>query len=170
VLLDKGPWDYVIMQEQSQMPFAYPKQSREYGIKLGEMIKARGGKPVLYLTWARQKQPENQEKINETYMAVADALNCSVAPVGMAWEKSRANRRELVLFNRDGSHPSPAGTYLAACVMYATLFDAPPRGLPGRLMASDGKRALVQLTKDDASYLQELAWETVTRWKDKRAK
>lgn len=169
-LLDKGPWDYVVMQEQSQMPFAYPKQSREYGIKLGEMVKAKGAKPVLYLTWAREKQPENQAKINETYEAVAAALQCPIAPVGMAWEKARDKRKDLALFNKDGSHPSPAGTYLAACVMYAALFDKPPRGLPAKLMTSDGKRVLVQLTMDDASLLQELAWETVTQMREKKVK
>jgi hypothetical protein len=35
----------------------------------------------------------------------------------------------IVLWQADGSHPSPAGTYLAACVLYARIFDASPVGV-----------------------------------------
>jgi hypothetical protein len=32
----------------------------------------------------------------------------------------------LKLYKNDGSHPAGPGAYLAACVFYATLFDADP--------------------------------------------
>jgi len=34
------------------------------------------------------------------------------------------------LFRADGSHPSPVGTYLAATVLYQTLYGKNPVGLP----------------------------------------
>ena len=40
---------------------------------------------------------------------------------------------EPELYFSDGSHPSPAGSYLAACTFYATLFHASPVGLPGKV-------------------------------------
>jgi len=44
------------------------------------------------------------------------------------------------------------GTYLAACVFYATLTGRDPRGL------GDGGLAV---GADDAAFLQGIAWETV---------
>jgi len=40
----------------------------------------------------------------------------------------------IALWQADGSHPSEAGTYLAACVLYARLFHRSPVGLS----ATDG--------------------------------
>ena len=52
-----------------------------------------------------------------------------MAPVGLAWQQVRREHPEIGLWDPDGSHPSRAGTYLAACVLYATLFGESPEGL-----------------------------------------
>jgi hypothetical protein len=59
----------------------------------------------------------------------------------------------VVLHADDGSHPTPRGTFLAACVMYATLTGRTPQGL------GDGG---LGLSTDDSSLLQRIAWDTVT--------
>ena len=43
--------------------------------------------------------------------------------MGVAWQQSLKDDPKLVLHAKDGSHPAPAGSYLAACVFYATLLD-----------------------------------------------
>ncbi len=50
-------------------------------------------------------------------------------PVGEVWRKVRAQRPALELY-LDEVHPNPAGTYLAACVFYAVIFNDDPVGLP----------------------------------------
>lgn len=49
---------------------------------------------------------------------------------------------QIELYDPDGSHPSVAGTYLAACVFYDALtgktFDA-TGGVPGGISANDAK-------------------------------
>ena len=57
----------------------------------------------------------------------------------------------MALWVDDGVHPTPAGTYLAACVFYATIFHADPRGLA----FTDG------LATEDAHLLQEMAARAV---------
>ena len=37
------------------------------------------------------------------------------------------------LYVDDGSHPAPAGTYLAACTLAATIFHRNPQGAPARI-------------------------------------
>jgi len=92
--------------------------------------------------------------------------------VGPAWMLVREKRPELELYISDGSHPSAAGSYLAACTFYATLFRASPVGLPARVSGTPvnldteelevGKTAvLVELSQEDARFLQEAAWSAV---------
>jgi hypothetical protein len=65
----------------------------------------------------------------------------------------------LVLYQADDSHPAPGGSYLAACVFYATLLDKSPLGLPAQIM-KDGK-PLVHVAADEARTLQGIAWHSV---------
>jgi hypothetical protein len=51
-----------------------------------------------------------------------------VAPVGYAWSTVRTEDPRMDLWQADGSHPSEAGTYLAACVFYAAIFGQSPEG------------------------------------------
>ncbi len=164
-------WDFVVLQEQSQMPFLYPKVTIEHGTKLGQLIKEQKATPLLYMTWARENQPENQEAITKTYTELAKALEAPLAPVGPAWEAARKKRATLKLYTQDKSHPAPAGSYLAACVFYAKFYDRSPVGLPGRLTvkANDNKvRLLADLTGDDARFLQKIAWQTVQGMKEEK--
>ena len=52
----------------------------------------------------------------------------------------------------DGQHPSEAGSYLAACCMYATIYNESPVGLT---------YLTENLDADTASKLQQIAAETV---------
>ena len=101
--------------------------------------------------------------LNGAYFDIAKELNATVAPVGMAWKKALAADPKLVLHQPDKSHPNPQGSYLAACVFYATLFDKSPVGLPGEL--KKGNRVLVQVAPDEAAALQKIAWQTVQEMK-----
>lgn len=55
----------------------------------------------------------------------------------------------------DFKHPSPNGTYLAACMFYSFL-----TGLhPSISQYTNG------LDAEDAAFIQDIAWETVSEWK-----
>jgi hypothetical protein len=113
----------------------------------------------LYLTWARQHIPEMQEVLNNAYFTLARKLGATVAPVGMAWQKALKANPALRLHKRDKSHPTLLGSYLAACVFYATLFQTSPIGLTGTMIDDNDK--ILNLRKNDARFLQSTAWETV---------
>jgi hypothetical protein len=93
-----------------------------------EAIKRAGARTVLYLTWAKRHAPETQDAITEAYTSIAKEIGADVIPAGVAWERFMKKHDRPVLHDRDGSHPTIAGTYLAACAAYATLFGAGPRG------------------------------------------
>ena len=97
--------------------------------------------------------------LNGAYLDIAKELGAGVAPVGIAWKMALAADPPFVLHRSDKSHPNPTGTYLAACVFYATLLDANPVGLPGKIQQGD--KVLADIPDDQAKRLQEIAWAAV---------
>lgn len=127
----EGGFDHVVLQEQSTLPLKNPQRMHESVRLFDEVIRAAGATTVLYLTWARQHAPESQDAITRAYLDIGRELHATVVPVGVAWKQVLARPPAPILHDRDGSHPSPAGTYLAACVFVHVLFGVDPRGLSG---------------------------------------
>jgi lysophospholipase L1-like esterase len=69
-----------------------------------------------------------QAAISEGYRLLGANLGVAVAPAGDAWETVLRDDPTIDLWQADGSHPSPAGTYLAACALYASIFKISPVG------------------------------------------
>jgi hypothetical protein len=139
-----GHWNYVVLQEQSQIPSV--EQARQGQMfpaarELVNEIRHAGARPVFYATWARQGGwPENgmpdyasmQAQVTQAYRAIGEELNAFVAPVGDAWAIVAVERPDIPLWQGDGSHPTDQGTFLAANVLFATLFHEVPPGLGAR--------------------------------------
>jgi hypothetical protein len=164
-VMQSSKWDYVVVQEQSQIPSM--EQSRNTAMypaarTLIGRIKDTGARPIFFQTWAHQNGwPENgmsnfesmQYQIDRGYLLIAQELNVPVAPVGDAWFDATQLDPQLELWQEDGSHPSEQGTYLAACVFYAVIFRENPQGLP----------FLGNLPKDIAHELQAIAADRVLK-------
>lgn len=132
-------WNFVVLQEQSQIPSVESvRQAQMYPAvrSLVDVIRAAGGTPVLLETWAhrdgwsdyRLDYRAMQMAINAGYRTLGIDLRAGVAPVGEAWQTALLQDPAIALWQDDGSHPSMAGTYLAACVLYASLFRESPVG------------------------------------------
>jgi hypothetical protein len=150
----QGRWDYVVLQEQSTLPIKNAGRFHENVRLFNEIIRQQGAKTVLYLTWARQNAPETQPVLNEATRSIAGEIGALVAPAGVIWQNARQSHPDLELYDKDGSHPSPTGSYLAACVFYTTLLQKNPVGLlvPERLRIDQATVTLVQ----------QVAWQTKT--------
>lgn len=154
-------WSYVVLQEQSQLPLVEPEAFFQPARALDAAARAAGARTLLYLTWPRRDAPGNQAKLTAAYSQLARELGADVAPVGPAWAAALAERPDLALYDSDGSHPGPKGTYLAALVFFAKIFHRSPEGLPARVV--HGGNVLVDLSGDPAlaGMLQRVAWRTV---------
>jgi hypothetical protein len=126
-----GGYDAVVLQEQSTLPVKNAGRMHENVRLFDEAIQAAGAKTVLYMTWARSHAPESQAAITDAYRGIGDELGAVVVPAGLAWQGFLAKHDKPVLHDKDGSHPTPAGSYLAACAFLAILFGEDPVGLPG---------------------------------------
>ena len=138
-------WDHVVFQEQSTLPVKNSNRFHENVREFVPAIKAIGAKMVLFMTWARKKEPENQTLLTDSYNQIGKELEASVVPVGTAWQKLHAKHDKPVLHAEDGSHPTIAGSYLAACTFYATLFGGDPTKIETDLSnVTDEERKLLQ--------------------------
>lgn len=119
--LDRADWDVVVLQEQSLRPLE--DRERMFGAvrALDQAIDAEGARLVLFETWARRDYPDMAVPLEDAYRTIAAEVGGTVAPVGAVWQKVRQRAPELPIFDADGSHPSVVGSYLTACVLYATI-------------------------------------------------
>jgi hypothetical protein len=125
LLLAEGGWDYVVLQEQSTLPIKNPQRTQQNIRDFHTIIEDAGARTVLYMTWARLNAPESQALLTSTYDDVGDELHVPVVPAGLAWQHALSADPTLVLHDKDKSHPTLAGSYLAACCFQWTLLGAP---------------------------------------------
>jgi hypothetical protein len=145
--IQEGHYDHVVLQEQSTLPVKNAGRVRENVQLFDAAIKAAGAKTVLYMTWARLNALESQQAITDAYTSVGQKLGATVVPVGLAWQHFLRQQDQPVLHDRDGSHPTLAGTYLAACVFLVMLFRENPVGMDVAVAGlGERQRLLLQTT------------------------
>jgi hypothetical protein len=156
-----GQYDFVVLQEQSTLPVKNARRMHENVRLFDEAIRAAGAKTVLYMTWARQHAPESQQAITDAYAGIGRELGATVVPVGLAWQRFLRKHDQPVLHDKDQSHPTPAGSYLAAGVFLAVLFEESPVGIGSEFAG---------LSEKDLTLLQKAAWQecqSITRARSK---
>ena len=146
-------FDVAIMMDCSQCPI-HPKLKSvftEYARKDSDIVRAHGTRPVFFMSWAYADKPEMTAELAEAYTRAGNDDDVFVVPVGLAFARSIERRPELNLYAADKRHPSMAGTYLAACTLYAALLKRSPAGL----------KYAAGLDDATAKHLQTVAWDTV---------
>lgn len=152
--------DFVVLQEQSRMPLDDADRMQDHAAKFCQLARDEKVVPVLYMTWARAAEPELQDRISEQYERASKAGGALLAPVGRAWQQVLAAEPPLALHVEDGSHPNPRGTYLAACVLHATMFGGDVRRYPGKLVVADADGndvTLIDLPDEEGRRLRDAA-------------
>lgn len=166
-------WDFVVLQGQSQEASLDPATLEQdvfpYASILNDSIKANNActETVFFMTWGRKYGDlQNcadwppvctflgmQERLMAGYMLMTEDNEATVAPVGLAWKQAMDFDPDSLinLYSMDNSHPSPAGSYLTACVMYATMFHRSP----------EGSSYIGTIPENQASYLQQIAFDVV---------
>jgi len=153
-LIKSGKFDYVVLQEQSTLPVKNATRMAENVELFHEVIAKAGSKLVLYMTWPREHSPDHHKLIERAYKSIGNKLGAMMVPAGTAWKKFRTRYACPNLYDVDQSHPSPAGSYLVACVFLATLLNANPIGLKCRSR---------DLTQSEAEIIQRFAAKQLGR-------
>lgn len=139
-------WDFVALQAQSQETSWEQSQMEvelyPHAASLINTIRTNNActLPLFYMTWGRENGDANNcaaipwvctyegmdDAIRATYILMAEQNNAQVSPVGAVWRYIRTNQPNIDLYAGDGSHPSLAGSYAAACAFYTMIFKKDP--------------------------------------------
>jgi hypothetical protein len=133
-----GGWNFVVLQ---QGPSTTPinRDSLILTAKLFEPhIKAVGATPALYMVWPTIDRVAFFDAARVSYQMAATEVDGVFLPAGRAWVTAWESDANLSLYDSDGLHPSPLGTYLAALVIYERLTGHDARQLPGTAVV-DGR-------------------------------
>lgn len=167
--IENGGYDVVVLQ--ADIPLIVDKdvdQFSEYARKFIALVREAGSEPVLFMAWSYDRVQNvkkmqlgwiTMEEIAQAHDEIAEELGVEVAPVGFAMKKAMEERPDLDMLSKDLVRPSIYGTYLAANVIYATIFDKSPVGFSYLPKGYYGK-----VTEEEADFLQRIAWETVQEY------
>ena len=125
-----GKWDYVVLQDQSQVPSLpgrFVMGFHESSATLDGRIRAAGAKTAFFMTWGRRDGDKQNKNINPTfekmqanlsrsYRDAATKLKARVVPIGEVFAEIKKKHPALFpkLYKGDGSHPDRLGAYAAA--------------------------------------------------------
>jgi len=153
--IQQGDWDYIIIQEQSQIPVIPHFRENLMYPGAGDLKTLRdqycpGAIMYFFMTWGRENGGQQcnggycshpftdfadyQDTLTWAYQQSAIMTGCGIAPAGEIWREVILQNQPPVptptLFSADGSHPSTQGSYLTALTIYSTLFNKPVSNIP----------------------------------------
>ncbi|MFT4938448.1 MAG: hypothetical protein ACI88A_001475 [Paraglaciecola sp.] len=164
----KKPYHAVVLQGHSKEAID-PKKHKAFKTALNQLsqqIRRANAQPILFMTWGYAGDDKMSDQLANAYIEAANELDMLVVPVGLAFIQAQkafpqinlyiqdvlgVNVQGELSYRSDIKHPSQAGSYLAACVFYASLFHESPEGLVYR----------ADLSTETAEKLQKLAWQVV---------
>ena len=145
-MISTGAWDFVVLQEQSQLP-SFPIEQVEvevfpYTALLDSLISQANPapRPFFYMTWGRKNGDAMTVRSGRRYAPIQVWMTCCgngmrswppitrpfVSPAGAVWRYIRETDPTIELYSADESHPSVAGTFATACAFYSVMFRKDP--------------------------------------------
>lgn len=124
-----------------------------------ELVARCNTKVVLYQVWPLRSQPQYFPLTIESFAVAARESRSLLAPVAQAWELAISRGVTAELWDADGLHASPAGSYLAALVLYERIVSRSPVGLPATVRTRSG--TTITLAPELARLLQQAAADVV---------
>ena len=171
-------WDYVVLQAQSQEPsFPFSQfsfQTLPYAIELVDSIRsiAPCAQPVFFRTWGRENGDQfncaafpplctyegMDSMLHRHYSLMADTTDAYLSPVGSVWKHIRDTDSTINLYTSDGSHPSLAGSYAAACTFFTMITRMDPNSISDDQNLNPGVAATIRQATKDVVYDSLSVW------------
>lgn len=177
--ISQGGWDYVVLQEQSQLPsFQDDQVAAEvypYARKLDSLVHVYSpcAKTMFYMTWGRKNGDAQNcgfwppvctyqgmdSLLQRRYGIMAADNNAMLCPVATVWRRLRTNNPGLELYQSDESHPSAAGTYAAALSFYSLFFRKEPLNTSYNFILNTADAQLVKAAAQAVVYDSTAYWK-----------
>ncbi len=156
-LLEEVEYDVLILQEQSCLPYHNPELFFAGAVGLSTIIGA--WRTILYATWGRMDGSEDLDYFGwtrlsmtkglyDSYCHAAALVHGEVSPVGLCFAKAVETTPEIDLYDPDKSHPSYAGSCVAALCHYKTVFGEMPADLSALKLDGEAAAKLVAIVDE----------------------
>lgn len=179
-------WDVVVLQSyRDDMPD--DPRYVEYAPKFAELVKAQGGRVVLYET---SPQTQNEKPLTsppeiapvlakeKIIHELAGKIGADVVPMALVAHRCQTTRPDLTLRFVNDTHLNQTMAYLTACTMHGVLFDRSPAGLSVHKVTDtryrdaqhrdqdrDGGPLTRVFSDQDRADLQRIAWEGLQQFR-----
>ncbi|MCY3017435.1 MAG: hypothetical protein NTW87_00170 [Planctomycetota bacterium] len=165
--LREEAWDIVIIAGNLNDMASPEKVNLEFGKKLDNEAKSKNIRVLEYLAWpwvkvsgdqVLEKRVKAQDAFNQSLLQLAKETGATLVPCGPGLVNViKKDRKFMDEFKYGEVHVSPMGYYFTACVIFATIYNKSPEGLPSVFRE-------YKIDKETARILQVTAWETVQEW------
>ncbi|VCU70507.1 hypothetical protein PIGHUM_02579 [Pigmentiphaga humi] len=161
ILNVKEPFQLVVLAGNSTDASGEAQRDRyrKKVLEFDALIKRAGSHTALYWLPAPVKphplaETGMTQKNADMLLSVGNEIGALVIPVGPAFDEAYRRRPGIKLQTEyDGNHPTLAGTYLSAAVVYGSLYGKPSKGNTYDYFG--------RVDKETAAFLQQVADDTV---------
>ena len=134
-------YDIVILQGAMISQSLSREYSQEPGIKLTRMAQKAGSRVILYVEWPRKGVKDETEFSIGQYNRIRKATGAEMAPACYTWDSTLKGNPGLDLWETDGNHAKPLGSYIAAMSIYEAILGAKAGRPTYRIPGADAKLA-----------------------------
>ena len=124
--LARERWTIVVLQQGPSSLDASRVNLRLWTARFAPLIAAAGARPALYAVWPEKARTFAFPQVSDSYRLAASDVGGLFFPAGDAWLAAWRRDPSLPLYSSDDFHPSLAGSYLAALVIYRVIWGSLP--------------------------------------------
>lgn len=124
--LESRPWDLVVLQENTYEAYLHPEDLDDHIEPFFFKMFNSGAQFAFFMTWAYRDSSQMYPVLYDAYTRSSVTYYGQTIPVGEAWQAYHSGTSQVNLYDEDGVHPNPAGTFYTALLFYSYLFRENP--------------------------------------------
>jgi hypothetical protein len=117
VLIEKGGFDYVVVQQGPSSQAEGREMLFSYGLKIATICKKANTRLAFFMVWPAKANLHTFDGVIANYKDAAVKSEAILCPVGEAWKKYIETTADFSYYGDDGFHPSLKGSEVAAQII-----------------------------------------------------
>jgi hypothetical protein len=120
-LIKSGNFDFVVVQQGPSSQAEGRALLFDYGAKIQTLCQRHKSKLAFFMVWPARANYKTFDGVIRNHTEVAAKTNALLCPVGKVWKEHFEATNDFSYYGPDQFHPSPAGSQVAAEVIFTTL-------------------------------------------------
>ena len=121
-LINKGEFDYVIIQQGPSSQNEGKQMLIDYGSKIKRLCDKNRSQVVYFMVWPSKNYYYTFNGVIANHKLAAELNDALLFPVGEIWQAYNEIKNLEDLYSPDGFHPSKIGSFLSALTMFKTIY------------------------------------------------